>query len=39
MRKELLDLAEEVEEEIKSQIDKINKDAMYNSKKVIEAFQ
>lgn len=39
MRGELLQIAKEVEKEIEPELNKINEDAMYNSKKVLEAFQ
>ncbi len=39
MKQELLKLAKEVEEEIKEIINKIDEDAMYNSMKVLGAFQ
>ena len=38
MKQELLNLASEVEEEIKDVIKKIDEDAMYNSMKVLNAF-
>lgn len=38
MKQELLNLASEVEEEIKDIIKKIDEDAMYNSMKVLNAF-
>lgn len=39
MKEELIKLSQEVEEEIKDVIKKINEDAMYNSEKVLKAFQ
>lgn len=39
MRKDILDLSEEIQEEIKEVTKKIDEDAMFNSMKVIEAFQ
>ncbi len=38
MKQELLKLANEVEEEIKEEIRKIDEDAMFNSIKVLNAF-
>lgn len=38
MKKELINLAQEVEEEIQEVIKRIDKDAMYNSEKVLNAF-
>ena len=35
----LIDLSKEVEEEIKEQIEKVNEDCLYNSMKVLKAFQ
>lgn len=39
MKEELIDLANEVEEEIKEEIKKIDADCLYNSEKVLNAFQ
>lgn len=39
MNEKLIELSQEVEEEIKEQIKKIDQDAMYNSEKVLKAFQ
>ncbi len=39
MREELIKLAKEVEEEIKDELKKIDEDAMFNSEKVLRAFQ
>ena len=39
MKEELIKLSQEVEEEIKDVIKKINEDAMYNSEKVLKSFQ
>jgi len=39
MNEKLIELSKEVEKEIKTEIEKINEDAMYNSQKVLEAFQ
>ena len=39
MKEKLLKLAGEVEEEIKEELKKIDEDAMFNSEKVLNAFQ
>ena len=39
MKEKLLKLAREVDEEIKEELKKIDEDAMFNSEKVLNAFQ